>query len=123
MRLVLPDENNLPYMNWANRNALAELLRWNIEACYQPGPFCHSKVLCVDDAYSLIGSANLDSRSLRLNFELGIEVFSEDLNAGLSGYVDGLVAASRPIGFDELANRRLAVRLRDSAAALMSPYM
>lgn len=123
VRLVLPAENNLPYMNWANRNALAELLRWNIEAWYQPGPFCHAKVLCIDDAYSLIGSANLDSRSLRLNFELGIEVFSEDLNAALSGYVDGLVAASRPIGYDELANRRLAARLRDSAAALMSPYM
>ncbi len=123
VRIVLPGKNNLPYMHWANRNALGELLRWDIGAWYQPPPFCHAKVLCIDDAYSLIGSANLDARSLRLNFELGIEVFSEDLNGALTGFVDDLVAVSQRIDYEDLANRPLAVRLRDSAAALMSPYM
>jgi len=123
VRLVLPGSNNLPYMHWANRNALGELLRWDIEACYQAGPFNHAKLLCIDDAYSLIGSANLDSRSLRLNFELGIEVFSEELNGRLREYFERSLEGSERITWEDLQNRSLAIRLRDSAAALMSPYM
>ena len=123
VRIVLPGQNNLPYVHWANRNALAELLRWDIEAYYQPAPFNHAKLLCIDDGYSLIGSANLDSRSLRLNFELGVEVFSEDLNATLCEYIDEVAAGGQRISYEELESRSLAVRLRDSAAALMSPYM
>lgn len=123
VRIVLPGRNNLPYVHWANRNALAELLRWDIETCYQPAPFNHAKLLCIDEGYSLIGSANLDSRSLRLNFELGIEVFSEDLNSTLRDYIDEVASASERISYEDLENRSLAVRLRDSAAALMSPYM
>ena len=123
VRVVLPGKNNLRYMHWANRNVLADLLRWNIEAWYQPAPFCHAKLLCIDNEYTLIGSANIDSRSLRLNFELGVEVFSESLNAELRGYFDKVIATSTRISYDELVNRPLGVRLRDSAAALMSPYM
>lgn len=123
VRIVLPGKNNLPYMHWANRNALGELLRWDIEACYQAGPFNHAKLLCIDDAWSLIGSANLDSRSLRLNFELGIEVFSEELSGRLREYFERSVEGSRRITWKDLENRSLAIRLRDSAAALMSPYM
>lgn len=123
VRLVLPGKNNLPFMHWAHRNVLADLLRWDIEAWYQPPPFCHSKLMCIDDNYSLIGSANLDSRSLRLNFELGIEVFSDELNSELREYFDRAVSTSRRIELQELTRRSPAVRIRDAAAALMSPYM
>ncbi|HZW59228.1 MAG TPA: phospholipase D-like domain-containing protein, partial [Woeseiaceae bacterium] len=123
VRVVLPKKNNLFYVHWAHRNMLAELLRWDIEAWYQPAPFCHSKLFCVDGDYSLIGSANLDSRSLRLNFELGIEVFSAALNEELAGHFDRTIAVSERALYADLDNRSLPVRLRDSAAALFSPYL
>lgn len=123
VRLVLPGKNNLFYMHWANRNILAELLRWDIEAWYQPAPFCHAKLLCVDDDYTLIGSANLDPRSLRLNFEVGIEVMSRALNRELTAHIDGLTKASRRIGYRHFEDRSIGIRLRDSAAALFTPYL
>lgn len=123
VRIVLPAENNLFYVHWAHRNMLAEMLRWDIEAWYQPAPFCHSKLFRVDDDYSLIGSANLDSRSLRLNFELGIEVFSDSLNRELGEHFERVIATSTRAHYDDLAGRSLGVRLRDSAAALFSPYL
>lgn len=79
-------KNNLAYMNWANRNTLIELSRWGIRIYYQPAPFSHSKFLCVDETYSFVGSANLNLRSLRLNFELGVEIFSETVNEGLRAH-------------------------------------
>jgi cardiolipin synthase len=123
VRVVLPGKNNLFYMHWANRNILAELLKWNIEVFYQPAPFCHSKVLCVDHEYSMVGSANLDPRSLRLNFELGVEVFSEKLNAELRSHFVSIIAASERLRPDELSNRTVPVRLRDSFISLFSPYL
>jgi cardiolipin synthase len=123
VRLVLPEKNNLAYVHWAHRNMLTEMLRWDIEAYYQPAPFCHSKLFCIDRDYSLIGSANLDSRSLRLNFELGIEVFSSALNAELTRHLESVIATSRRARYEDLVDRSLSVRLRDSAAALFSPYL
>lgn len=123
VRIVLPKKNNLFFVHWAHSNTLVQLLRWDIEAWYQPAPFCHAKLLCIDDEYSLIGSANLDSRSLRLNFELGVEIFSTALNRELREHFDKIIDASRRITYDELANRPVARRLRDSAAALFAPYL
>ena len=123
VRLVLPEKNNLWYVHWANRNELAELLQWNTEVYYQPEPFCHSKLLCVDEAYTLIGSANLDTRSLRLNFEVGIEVFSEALTSDLRKHFEQVISTSRPVTYEELADRSIPIRLRDAAADLFSPYM
>ncbi len=123
VRIVLPGKNNLFYVHWASRNVLAELLEWGIGAYYQPAPFCHSKLLCVDDEYSLIGSANLDPRSLRLNFELGIEVFSTALNSKLRQHVTTTIANSRPVTLDELSARPTVIRLRDALVGLFSPYL
>jgi cardiolipin synthase len=102
---------------------LTELLRWGIEAYYQPAPFCHSKILCVDREYSLIGSANLDPRSLRLNYELGVEVFSTEFCSELRAHFESVIVASEPIKYEQLVNRSVPTRLRDSAVALFSPYL
>ena len=123
VRVVLPGKNNLFYVHWANRNMLTELLRWGVEAYYQPAPFCHSKILCVDQEYSLIGSANLDPRSLRLNYELGIEVFSVQLSKELRSHFEAVIAESALIKYEQLVSRSVPVRLRDSAVALFSPYL
>ncbi len=123
VRLVLPQKSNLFYVDWARRNLLAEILRWDIEAYYQPAPFCHAKLLCIDGSYSMIGSANLDTRSLRLNFELGIEVFSEAFSHKLAEYFDQVISVSARARYDDLASRSVGIRLRDSAAALFTPYL
>ncbi|HSG91529.1 MAG TPA: phospholipase D-like domain-containing protein [Pseudomonadales bacterium] len=123
VRIVLPAVNNLVYVHWANRNLLADLLWWDVQVFYQPAPFCHSKLLCIDDAYVLIGSANLDPRSLRLNFEVGVEIVSEPLNQQLRDHFDAVIATSSALTLEQLGARSVLVRLRDSAAALLSPYL
>ena len=96
---------------------------WDIEISYQPPPFCHSKLLLVDDDYALIGSANLDPRSLRLNFELGVEVFDRRLVTDLRTHIDDIFVESRPISLQEVDSRGILGRLRDSLAWLFSPYL
>jgi len=121
--VVLPQKNNMPIVHWANRNILLELLQAGVNIFYQPAPFCHSKLLCIDQSYALIGSANLDPRSLRLNFELGVEVFSESFNRELRNHFSQIIVASQELPLSALAGRGVVTRLRDSIAALFAPYL
>jgi cardiolipin synthase len=121
--ILLPGRNNLPYVHWATRNLLWELLQHGVEVRYQPPPFVHTKFLLVDDDYAQVGSANLDPRSLRLNFELNVEVFDPAFNAALGADFDGAWAASRPVTVQEISHRSLAVRTRDAICWLFSPYL
>ncbi|MGI9304891.1 MAG: phospholipase D-like domain-containing protein [Gammaproteobacteria bacterium] len=121
--IVIPARNNWPPVRWALNHHLYELLSAGVRVLEQPPPFDHSKCLLIDDEYALIGSSNLDPRSLRLNFELGIEVFSSELNSALSAYVDSILGRALEIKKDDILNRTTLVRLRDAIAALFSPYL
>ncbi len=123
VRIVLPAKNNLFYMQWANRNTLSELLQSKIQIFYQAAPFCHSKLLCIDHGYCMVGSANLDPRSLRLNYEVGIEIFSENINSLLRTHFDDAISNGTRLNRMELENRSIPIRLRDSLVSLLSPYL
>jgi len=121
--LVLPALNNLPYVHWASRSYLWELLQCGIRVFYQPPPFVHTKLLLVDGLWCLIGSANLDPRSLRLNFELNLEVYNGKLAGVLEQHFQEALSRSREITLEEVDGRPLAEKLRDGAAKLLSPYL
>jgi len=88
---------------------------------YRPG-FLHSKTLLVDDDVSLVGSANFDNRSFRLNFELGAVVRDSAFAKEMERMYETDLARSRPAASDELDRRsfwfRLAVRLATLTAPL-----
>lgn len=121
--LVLPARNNLPFVHWASQAYLWELLQHGIRVYYQPAPFVHTKLLLVDGVWSLIGSANLDPRSLRLNFELDLEVYDREFTALLERDFAETVVRSRETTLAEMDGRPLPERLRDGAAKLFSPYL
>jgi len=83
----------------------------------------HSKFLLVDEAYALVGSANLDPRSLRLNFEFCLEVYDRRLNDMLARHFDALKGLSREVIQADLDGRPLPIKLRDAFAKLFSPYL
>ena len=121
--IVLPSKSNLRYVDWATRNLLWELLKWGVRVWYQPPPFAHTKLFVVDGNYVHIGSANIDPRSLRLNFEIAVEVYDDAFGAELVRHIDSIIAKSRPVTLQEVDGRSLPVRLRDSVAWLFSPYL
>ncbi len=121
--VILPEKSNLPYVHWATRNMLWELLRWGVKVYYQPGDFNHTKVFIVDDNYVQVGSANLDPRSLRLNFELAVEVFDPGFAGQLIDHCLETRNRSREITLEEVDGRPLPQRFRDALAWLFSPYL
>ncbi|MBE0575627.1 MAG: PLDc N-terminal domain-containing protein [Desulfuromonadales bacterium] len=123
VEIVLPGKNNLPFLAWASRAYLWEFLRYGTRIFLQPPPFVHSKLLLMDDHYALIGSANIDPRSLRLNFEFNLEVYDRQTTTALGRHFDAVHARCREISLEEMDSRPLPVKLRDAFAKLMSPYL
>ncbi len=121
--LILPEENNLPYVHWATRAFLWEILQHGIRVFYQPPPFTHTKLFLVDGIWTLIGSANLDPRSLRLNFELDLEVYDPEFARELEHGFMATMVRSREVTLAEVDGRPLPERVRDGVAKLFSPYM
>jgi cardiolipin synthase len=73
--------------------------------------------------FALIGSANLDPRSLRLNFEFNIGVYDRSLTALLAEHFDRAREAATPTTLASVDDRPLPVKLRDAFAKLFSPYL
>ena len=121
--IILPAKNDSLLAHWATRNLLWELLERGVRVYYQPPPFVHTKLVIIDEHYLHIGSANIDPRSLRLNFELAVEVFDRPLAESLTAHVESVIQRSQLVTLEDLDGRPLPVRLRDSLAWLLSPYL
>lgn len=121
--IVIPARSNLRFVDWAVRARLDELLDDGCRVWLGPAPFNHAKLLLVDDDWALIGSSNWDPRSLRLNFELNVECRGTTLVAELSDEFDAERGRARALTPEMLAQRSLAVRLRDGMARLFSPFL
>ncbi len=120
--LVLPERSNLRYVDWATRRWLPPLLAQGVQIYLQPPPFSHTKLIVIDARYAQIGSANLDPRSLRLNFEIAVEIYDAEVCAELANYV---LSARQHARAPLSANSALGLprRLRDSLFWLFSAYL
>ena len=123
VRIVLPAKNNLFYVHWAQYRLLPTLLEAGVCVWYQQPPFAHTKLLAVDGYYAQIGSANLDARSLRLNFELNMEVFDPDLHDQIASHIDRAIMTGKEITQTDLAALPLIYKLRNAACWIFSPYL
>jgi cardiolipin synthase A/B len=117
--IVVPEHSNHRVLDWARRVSFRDLLQAGCRIWLRQGPFEHSKIMAIDNAWTMIGSANWDTRSFRLNFELNVEVQGPDFAA----HVDALVRTTRPLDLAELNADSLPLRLRNSAARLLTPYL
>lgn len=121
--IVLPARGNLRFVQWAMHAEIGKVLRHGARVWLTPPPFDHTKIFVVDGAWTLLGSANWDPRSLRLNFELGVESYEPGLAASMEELVAGRIAGARRLTPGDLASWSLPVRVRNGIARLFTPYL
>jgi cardiolipin synthase len=121
--IILPSVNNLPFVQWASQAMWWQVLEHGCNIWTTPGPFDHTKLMIVDGGWVLLGSANWDSRSLRLNFEFNLECYDLELAGRLTKLIESKRANARKITLEEVDKRSIPVRLRDGIARLATPYL
>jgi cardiolipin synthase len=121
--IILPAKNNLPFVHWASRAMWWQVLERGCHIWLTPPPFDHSKLMIVDGHWVLLGSANWDARSLRLNFELNVECYGREFAHEMTAVLGKKLHGAREVTLAEVDGRTLPAKLRDAAARLFSPFL
>ena len=121
--IAVPEHGNLPVVQWAMWGHFRKVLDHGCRLWLTPRPFDHAKLMVVDDLWVAFGSPNWDPRSLRLNFELGVECYDPELATRMGALFDERLAHARQVVVSDLEQRSFALRLRDGVARLFTPYL
>jgi cardiolipin synthase len=123
IEILLPAVSNLRMVKWASDAGLEELPREGCRIFLTHPPFDHSKILVVDHAWVLLGSANWDSRSLALNFEFSVECYDFQLAESMVAVIQDKKATARELTRQEILSKSMILKLRNKFFRLFSPYL
>lgn len=119
--ILVPRRSNHPVTDYARDACLRELVQAGCRVWLGDPPFNHSKLMTVDQAWSFVGSANLDRRSLRLNFECNLTLHDQQTAAHLEEFIRA--KCHHRLDIAEIDTWSLPVRLRNAACRLFLPYL
>ncbi len=121
--VILPVRGDHRLVHWAAQHRLPTLINAGINIYFQPPPFAHTKLLIIDNSYVQFGSANIDARSLRLNFELMVESYDAGFANTLINHFDQIQGQSQRVTAAELTQTSLWRRIRNASCWLFSPNL
>lgn len=123
VRILLPDKADHLMVWLASFSFLPQLEHPNITVCrFTPG-FLHQKVVLVDEDLAVVGTANADNRSFRLNFEISITGIDDHFIQSVATMLEADFANSRPTPSSEYSERSFLFRFGAQICKLMSPIL
>ncbi|RMF54661.1 MAG: cardiolipin synthase, partial [Bacteroidetes bacterium] len=121
VRVLMPRLNDNPLFKYVPYAYLPEAGQAGVRVYLYEEGFMHQKVLLVDDDYAAVGTANLDNRSFRLNFEVTCLVNDAGFCHEVARMLEQDFARSTLLPPDALARRRLPFRLAVQTTRLLAP--
>lgn len=123
VRVIIPSKPDHPFVYWASLSYIGELLQAGVKFyTYQEG-FMHSKVIVMDDVVSSVGTANLDIRSFKLNFEVNAFIYDENINKEITEKIHEDFKKCKEITIEEYEKRSIVVKFKESVSRLLSPIL
>ena len=123
VRLIIPKRGDSRLVDLAARSYVPELIAAGVRVFEYEPRFIHAKTGVFDDDVAIVGTANLDNRSFRLNFEVAAVLYDAGANATLArAFVDDQ-AVSRELTAEDLARQGFWPKLGQASARLMSPLL
>ncbi|NLX62267.1 MAG: cardiolipin synthase, partial [Tissierellia bacterium] len=123
VRVMIPCKPDHPFIYWAGLSYIGELLEAGVRFYAYENGFLHSKVLIMDDFITSIGTANLDIRSFKLNFEVNAFIYDEEINRKMVQQFYKDLEYCKEITKEVYANRSNIVKIKESFSRLLSPIL
>ncbi len=123
VQLVLPTKSNHLLVLWAGRSFYPELLDAGVEIYEYDRGMLHSKIMTVDDSWAMLGTANMDVRSFRLNFEVTALLYDSQLTSELAHSIDKHCGEARRISHRGVWQRPYPLQLFAGVARLFAPLL
>ncbi|MCK5675564.1 MAG: cardiolipin synthase, partial [Verrucomicrobia bacterium] len=123
VRIIVPEKNNHRYSGMATKALYEELLDAGARIFHRKPPFIHAKAMVVDDTIALVGSANLDVRSLELNYETTVLISDETAVNKLKLIVHEDMEQSTELNLNDWLQRPAIQKLGENLCSLMTPVL
>jgi cardiolipin synthase len=121
--VIVPRHNDSLLVGWASRSFFSELLEAGVKIYQFEDGLLHTKSVLVDGQLSLVGTVNLDMRSLWLNFEVTLVVDDAGFGSDLACVQDDYIARSRLLDGKRWAKRAWWQRIVERLFYFFSPLL
>lgn len=123
VRLLVPETSDHALVDRAGESFLPTLLLAGVKAFRYEAGILHSKLVAIDGHWGILGSANMDIRSFRLNFEVNLLAFSPGVARRIEGIFERDLVQSHPVGLSDLAAAPLHHQLAVAGCRLLAPVL
>ncbi|QQE74423.1 cardiolipin synthase [Brevibacillus composti] len=123
VRVMIPGRADHKLVYWASQSYLGELLKSGVRCYLYEKGFLHAKTMVVDGQIASVGSANLDIRSFKINFETNAFLFDTGMAKRLERIFREDLAECHEVTREEYENRPLKAKLQESLTRLLSPIL
>ncbi len=123
VRLLLPGKSDVRFAQWASRSYFSDLLKAGVRIFEYQSEILHAKLMVIDEQFSIIGSANMDSRSFRLQFEINMAIDSHAQNQKLAALFIQKQKEGIEIQSLTWSQRSKLTDLGEACARLFSPLL
>ena len=123
VRLLIPIKPDHSTVFWASKSHFEELLEAGVRIYQYGRGFVHGKVFIVDNNFTSIGTANLDIRSFKLNFEVNAFIYDKETNSKMAKDFFEDLRVSKKVVLEEYKNRPLTHKVKESIARIFSPIL
>ncbi|GEC93168.1 cardiolipin synthase [Brevibacillus brevis] len=123
VRVMVPGRPDHLMVFWATHSYLGDLLKSGVRCFLYEKGFMHAKAIVVDTQLSSVGTANVDIRSFKLNFETNAFIYDSQMAEELEELFVSDLADCREMTLGEYVNRPLRLRLLESLTRLLSPLL
>ena len=123
VKLMIPNKPDHIFVYWATTFYAGELLKAGAKVYIYDNGFVHAKMIVIDEEVSSIGTANIDVRSFKLNFEVNAFIYDEHVAKALTDIFYKDIEVSRELTLEIYAKRSKKIKIKESLSRLLAPIL
>jgi cardiolipin synthase len=123
VKIMIPNKPDHIFVYWATLSNIGELLKAGAQVYIYDNGFIHAKSIVVDERITTVGTANIDIRSLNLNFEINAFIYDTKIAKALITAFERDMEHSRLLTWDSYQQRSKWIRFKESISRLLSPIL
>ena len=123
VQIMIPNKPDHPFVYWATYSNAGQLLKAGVKILTYENGFLHAKMIVIDDQIASVGTANIDVRSFRLNFEVNAFIYHADTVKKLAQIFNDDKLLSLELTTNKYQSRSIVIRVKESISRLLSPIL
>lgn len=123
VRIMIPNKPDHPFVYWATYSYVGQMLRAGARVFTYENGFLHTKMIVTDNKAATVGTANIDVRSFKLNFEVNAFIYDEKIATDLAELFHQDMILSNELTYEMYLHRTSWIKTKESIARLLAPIL